>query len=82
MQQLIFVQPIPLTSVKEKMFYLQELISAGFHVQFWNLAPFTFPKLRLTDQIEPNYNINIQSFSELVDLLEQTDVSRTLFIAD
>lgn len=82
MQRLIFVQPIPLTVVKEKMFYLQELISAGFHVQFWNLAPFTFPKLRLTDQIEPSYNINIQSFDQLVALLEQTDVSRTLFIAD
>lgn len=82
MKQIIFVQPIPLTSVKERMFYCRELIAAGFSVRFWNLAPFVFPALRLADQIEPEYHVNVQSYEQLVALLETVDTTQTIFVAD
>lgn len=82
MKRIIFIQPIPLTAIKEKMFYIQELMAFGFEVQFWNLAPFQFPGLTLTGEIKPEYNIDVPSFARFEQMLEQTDIQNTIFIAD
>ena len=52
-RKIIFIGAEPLTQFTKKMYSVEELLNAGFDVEYWDCHPFLYPK-RSLEVLMPN----------------------------
>ena len=54
-KNIVLIDHEPYSTRRRKLFYIDELISAGYNVAVWDVSQFVFPGMKVTDEITENY---------------------------
>jgi hypothetical protein len=82
MKDIVIIQSTPLTKHTYKIFHIDELLCAGFNVEYWDMSQYFFPGITLMDEIKENYCKYINSIAILKNKLQNIIVRNTLFIVE
>lgn len=72
----------PLTKRIRSNFYIDDLIQAGFVLEYWDVSQYVFPGINLIDQVEEPYIIHFNNLDSIRERLEKTNIDDTLFIVE
>lgn len=81
-KNIVLIDHEPYSIRRKELFYIDELIATGYHVEVWDMSQFVFPGIKLTDEITENYLIKISSLSKIKELLKNTDIKSTIFFVE
>lgn len=81
-KNIILIDHEPYSIRRKELFYIDELIAAGYHVEVWDISQFVFPGIKLVDEITEDYLIKISSLFKIEELLKNIDIKSTIFIVE
>ena len=70
MRNVVIIHHEPLTKKIQRNFFIDELISKGVKVYFFDIHRILFGRIRLADEIMPDYNFSIQSMKQALELIK------------
>lgn len=80
MNKIIYVSISPLIPFVQKYLRIQEIIAAGFEVEFWDLSAIYSDGSVYPDTQKNEHVRNIDSLAALKDLLRSEDLQKTIFV--
>jgi hypothetical protein len=86
-KDIIYISSFPLPLRYEKFLYINELLEAGFNVEYWTIDKFFFPErpseiLGNEPVVTSDYCIDITTFDELLNKLKKKARGNLIFYAD
>ena len=70
------------TSRREELFYIQELIDLGYHVEVWDISSYLYPNIKIAGGIQRNFVHEVTCLNTLKNLLQRTTIVETAFIVE
>ena len=80
MKKIIYIAMFPLTGYIKKYLYIQEMINAGYDIEYWDLKGIYFKGHHFVDVLSKEYIREISSFQELEAFLRSEDLTKTIFV--
>ena len=71
MKSVVIIHHEPLTKKIARNFFIDELISKGLNVYYFDIHRILFGRIKLVDEITPDYNFSIQSLEQAKELIRQ-----------
>jgi hypothetical protein len=81
MKDILFIRLTGLTVRSKKLLYIDELLNAGFKVEYWNVGYCffsTIPTIPLNEIVNSDYHIKINTFDELLNKLQKLQIGNTI----
>jgi len=78
--KIIYIWNIPCTEKIERDYFIKDLISKNYQVEYWDLSCLLFKYDDFVYKIKRNYIRKIKSYEELKSLLSQQDNLNTLYM--
>lgn len=82
MKKIVIIDHEPLTVRRRQIFYIDELRSAGFEVEFWDCSQYFHPGMCIADSLEADYLRKFDSLDGLKDALRSAKIDQTIFIVE
>lgn len=82
MKKIVIIDHEPFTIRRKAIFYVDELISRGFEMEFWDCSQLCHSGLKIADEVKESYVRKITSFEEVVNILEEIDCRKIKFIVE
>lgn len=79
MPKLIYISHEPLTKFLYKLFYLEEVQSAGIEVEYWDCSNISWKGILLPDMISAPYIKKIKDVQSFYKEISQTNLNNTIF---
>lgn len=79
---IILIDHEPFTIRRKELFYIEELIAAGFNVSVWNITRWYYPEMSIVDTIDKDYVKHIKGVIELQECLESCNIKDSVFIVE
>lgn len=81
-KNIVLIDHEPYSTRRRKLFYIDELISAGYNVAVWDVSQFVFPGMKVTDEITENYLKKLYTLENLKESLNNIDIDDTIFFVE
>lgn len=81
-KNIVLIDHEPYSTRRRKLFYIDELISAGYNVAVWDVSQFVFPGMKVTDEITENYLEKLYTLEDLEKSLNKTNIDDTIFFVE
>lgn len=82
MKNLVILSQAPLTPQIKRNNYVDEYLSVGYDVQFWDMSQLIHPGMKYNDELCEPYLRNISLLFEFEQLLSGVDSLKTIFVLD
>lgn len=82
MKNLVILSQAPLTPQIKRNNYVDEYLSVGYDVQFWDMSQLIHPGMKYNDELCEPYLRNISLLFEFEQLLSSVDSLKTIFVLD
>jgi hypothetical protein len=82
MKNIVIIQHEPLTKRTQKIFYINELLEAGFSIEYWDMSQYFFPGITLVDEVTEPYRFSVDSMEAILGKLQQIGIENTVFIVE
>lgn len=81
-KNIVLIDHEPFTKRRKRIFYINELIELGYHIEVWDLSQLIFPGMHLADEITESYLLKINSIKTLESKLQNCDIDDTVFFIE
>ena len=82
-RNVILIDYEPFTKRREELFFIRNFIDSGFNVQIWDISKYLYRTVHIVDTIENrNYIFKVSTYTQLKCLLDNTDISNTVFFIE
>lgn len=83
MFNVILIDHEPFTKRRKELFFIQNFIDEGFHVQVWDISRYLYKSVHIVDTIEhEDYVTQVIDYNQLCHLLAGTDIRNTVFFVE
>lgn len=82
MKNIVILSQAPLTPQIKRNNYVDEYLSVGYDVQFWDMSQIIHPGMKYNDELYESYLRSISSLFEFEHVLSGIDSPNTIFILD
>ena len=79
MAKLVFISHEPLTKYLYHLFYMDEILKAGFEISYWDCSEIVWKGLSLPDTLTKNFIRKIESINEFAWYISQENIDNTIF---
>lgn len=81
-KNIILIDHEPFSTTRKQLFYIDEFINSGYHVEVWDMSQVIFPGIKLANEITESYLNKLSTIEEFENLLKQTNINDTIFIVE
>lgn len=82
MKKVIIIDHEPLTKRRIEIFYIEELLSYGIEIEFWDMSSYFHPGLSIVDHVNRDYSFMVVSLIDLENKLSALEISNCLFVIE
>lgn len=82
MKNIVIIDHEPLSIRRRQIFYIDELRSAGFEVEFWDCSQYFHSQSLIPDTLQPDYLSVLCTLEQIEDKIKTIDIDHTIFIVE